>query len=250
MRQKGLSVIFLLLGIGLILGVAAGGYLFGRSSNIGQPQNSVITSSSPNTTPTPSPSSISNLTDDWQTYDNTQFGFTFKYPQMWVLVDNVSGNASGMLSVHQLNIFNPTREKDALPNITIEISKDNLPEYTSPKTPTTDMIDGIKTDRQSIPSDMQSAIEAEFFKKGVNNYRITLMYADQKQPEGKETYNQAALTIFNQILSTFKFTDLPQPSKTPVVCTVPNIPYFNQCSCSWKCVDKIPEFDCTQACLE
>lgn len=77
--QKGQALIFLLLGILLLVGVASGTYYLGRQTTSKPPPASVVTTPIPQTTPTPSLTSASNNeTANWKTYTGELY--SFKYP--------------------------------------------------------------------------------------------------------------------------------------------------------------------------
>jgi hypothetical protein len=198
------SKLYIILGVFVLLvSIGVGAYVLGTKHS--QPPTQIFPAPV-----TPIPTTQTDSTAGWKMYTNQTYGFSFTYPTEWVLVDNISGAASGIPSVYQINIDNPKKEKNALPGIILEISKskDDIPQYSSPNI-TQETIDGIAAVRQSIPSGMQSALEAVFFKKGVNYYRITLAYEDKKTPQRGE-YNATSVDIFNKILSTFKFTNSPE----------------------------------------
>lgn len=78
--QKGLGVIYILVGV-LILGLVVGGaYYLGKQTPTSKTPNPVVISQTP--TPSPSPS---DETANWQTYTNTKYNFSIKYPLDWLI---------------------------------------------------------------------------------------------------------------------------------------------------------------------
>ena len=76
-KQKGFTLILILVGIVIIASVAGGAYYFGKSQmSKPQPPNPMVTSQTPQ--PTPSPT---NEIVNWKTYTNKKL--SFRYPPDW-----------------------------------------------------------------------------------------------------------------------------------------------------------------------
>ncbi len=144
---------------------------------------------------------------NWKTYINSQYGFTFKYPPNWILEDAVKRVDSTRISIINPDYQNTVTKNGYLPSIQIEINQYEL--STGYQENTT--IDGIKAYRTSAPSGMQAAHEGVEFKNGGNRYLVDLLYDDGKARKvtyDPGIYNKEAVTIFNQMLSTFHFISL------------------------------------------
>lgn len=93
MREKGsIAVVLLVLAV---LAVGVGSFFLGRVTKRAQivVNNPVATSQSlnqPSTSSSASPSAIPDPTVSWQTYTDTQDGFSFKYPANWIQISNGS----------------------------------------------------------------------------------------------------------------------------------------------------------------
>jgi len=74
---KTLSIGLGVIGIGILIGI--GGYLLGTKKSQ-PPVQKVI--------PQPSPTSIDE-TANWKTYENTQYGYLFKYPDTWAFKEEI-----------------------------------------------------------------------------------------------------------------------------------------------------------------
>lgn len=88
-KQKGSAVIFILIGILVIAGVAGGAYYLGTKKPVTviPTQTPVVTSQTPQPTIASQTTSIPDATANWNTYTNTQYGISFKYPDTWFFKD-------------------------------------------------------------------------------------------------------------------------------------------------------------------
>lgn len=77
-KQKGFSVVFILIGILVIAGIAGGGYYFGKLPI------KPTTKTEISVTPTAQPVKVDE-TANWKTYPNPDKGVFFKYPATWEL---------------------------------------------------------------------------------------------------------------------------------------------------------------------
>jgi len=149
--------------------------------------------SSLNTTMTP--------TVSWKTYVNANYKFSINYPAQWFLNEKKSSDILFINPDYQ----NPKSREGYLPNIEIQIDQYAV----SANYQENSMIDGIKAYRASAPSGRQSAYEGLEFKRDANRYTINLLYDDGKLGNGaydSGIYNKEAVNIFNQMISTLKFT--------------------------------------------
>lgn len=82
-KQKGLALVYLLVGIIILAVVAGGAYYFGKSQ-VSKPvsQNSVVTSQTlPQVTPVSSP--VLDETANWKTYNSLNNLYSLRYPSNW-----------------------------------------------------------------------------------------------------------------------------------------------------------------------
>ncbi len=85
--QKGSVVIFILIGILVLAGVAGGAYYFGKSQTPKpQPQNQVVASQTPQQTVVPQ-ATPSDETANWKTYNSYESDFSMQYPPNWTVKD-------------------------------------------------------------------------------------------------------------------------------------------------------------------
>lgn len=149
-------------------------------SNSNQPQNQVQQPSP--TAPTTSDAST------WKTYTNDQYHFSFSYPPDWILKSDPSGDVvllntgpNGIPDVIQFSINVSTKGyQNSFPNYTLNSSVGSIRSYRT-----------ANADAQS----RQYPYIIEQFKKGDDYYQINLQY-----------YNSRVVPTFNQVLTTFKFT--------------------------------------------
>lgn len=129
-------------------------------------------------TPRPSSSATPNLTADWKTYRNDQYGFEFKYPaEGKVINDSIFPNANELVSQAAISF-------EVLPlGTTIGEAGDNW---------------------QAIQLDGKSAHSLDVGSEVGGPYRWVVIMIDIDQ----ELKIVAPLSspVYNQILSTFKFT--------------------------------------------
>lgn len=175
--QKGLVPIIILLGILILVGVAGGAYYLGYS---GKSEPTKVVSQ---LQPTSQPTSVQQATtsadiSNWKTYNDDRYNFTFQYPE------------------------NLTTEKGVLPQkITV---------YGSPR-------EGVKEIayfsvlitpiNQFKQDDIKNFAPFDFknIQKDDQTFTILTYSAQYGGAPSLETQNWAK-DIFNQILSTFKFT--------------------------------------------
>lgn len=191
----------------LLLIVGGGAYYLGtrnnktiirQDSNIQptiNPQNTVVNSSGiPVVTQTPSDTETAN----WKTYINEKVKFSLKYPSTWTEKGPVANNDSTLVYLHAGESFGEGPEPiqyyvwissdDKLPNV--KLAKESGGSYTAYKT-------------DELPS--RSGALSAFITKDEKTYvAISITPYDVKQPYPSQ---RKYIDIFNQILSTFKFTN-------------------------------------------
>ena len=206
-------------GIVIILIIAFGVYYLGGIKNKIQPQNLVVAAQ---TTPT-QPSSTPNETANWKTYTNNLAGYTLGYPSdllmlqdltnMGVGVDQKILNSVVVLSTESL----PNNNKISGQGIYVRVwnnpsgvalntfINENILTFVSTEGKST--IKFIPTEVNGIAglktSDMPGQVKSDTVLVAHNSSIYEIQWI---QTSGKQIPN----TIFNQILSTFKFTDQTQ----------------------------------------
>lgn len=85
-KQKGSAVIFVLIGILILVGIAGGAYFFGKISN-----KPISTPSSVTQT---QPTKAVDETANWKTYSNQLMGISFKYPASYKLRETTSSQTT------------------------------------------------------------------------------------------------------------------------------------------------------------
>lgn len=166
----------------LILGTAIGvvGLLVYQKYLVNKP---IIVSS-----PSPVPPETVDSTANWKTYTNTQYGFSFKYPENGVIKDaNYTGSLSSVVLSNTDNI-----------DITFYVNKDDYAFTGLDKSPINTKVGGINASLVSVPTGQNPAQELVLIKNNDLYYTIQFVW-------GEDT-NKELLDTFNQILSTFKFS--------------------------------------------
>lgn len=180
-------MIFGLVGILLLLGIGAGIYVFTMNNKQPTTDNQQQVRVVPTTHPTPVDS-----TAEWETYTNTQYKFSFKHPSDW-------------------RIVSPSQEPKAQ-DIFIAYDSSSKDSYLKQNP------GGIDMSQQTI--EVVNGIEVTRIKNNKDVYQRE--YAIISLPNGTlkiegtldfET-NTDQISTFDQIISTFKFTDSDQAMDT------------------------------------
>lgn len=200
-----------------------GGYFLGKQSL--ESQNYV--NDRQNQVSLPSPSLTSDPTANWKTYTNTKYSFSLKYPQSWEIAPNPN-EAPVMVNVLQEDLkfevifLDKTIESSCGPyvcypsvqimtplldNSKIRLSLENwLQKYIVSKNP--EMKIDPNVDFKKLTVDTYPAIKFDKLDHSVfiskDNYIYFVSFSVTNMPYGKPDYDK---TVFDQILSTFKFTN-------------------------------------------
>ncbi|MFA6072094.1 MAG: PsbP-related protein [Janthinobacterium sp.] len=210
----------------------------------------------PDATPTPTPI-VDEKTTDWQTYNNIKYGFEVKYPINYsatepnILTRWIDFPAYIKAKIEPLNVINfadPKKANDE--NSQIEITTyDNGNDYAleqwlakySEILPTNShlgfrekevIIDGVKGLKGGFGCCMAFR-HSVFMKNGNKIYQIAGSFIDVKT----ETYTNEEM--FDQMLSTFKFTEIGQIINWPTYSS-PTMKYSVQYPSGWEVGKETP----------
>lgn len=217
-KQSGNILIFLLIGVLFIGGLGMAYYLGAKKSiSLTPTPASIINSQTPQPTPTPADTVNQNdETASWKTYANVKYGFSIKYPR----ISNLESN--------ELNPYYTSFDKQ----IFITVESANKPPCTGDcSTETLQKEENIKVNQSEFKKytgiknvsqeggyfPPQSFIRYEIIQ---NSYKYMLeitelgnlshSYEEGKLYPANRTIKEIPadkLQIFNQMLSTFKFTN-------------------------------------------
>lgn len=160
--------------------------------------------------PTPTPT---DETSTWKTYENNQYGFSVSYPPSSDLVDfsiTPEPRSIGLLNI-QINLDkNLVNENNYRPEVRIDVWKGKFPPSNT-LSPKKIRISGLEGFRENYIDQRNTYNDKLSLYVPQNDTSIVLsLYSD---PDDKDIVTK----IFDQILSTFKFTN---PNVTPVGCTL------------------------------
>lgn len=189
--------------VSILIAFAAGGFFFGAKQNVSLSQNKqkivpTIAQISPTSLPTEISAKVNDPTANWKTYVNTKIGFQIRYPKNWLESEPVSDKDNTLVYVNSNESFGAgpeplkyyvyVAEENSLP--AVSFVKQVVGNYTFYKT-------------KDLPS--RSGALSAFVEDNNKKYiSISLAPYDERQPfESQDKY----ITIFDQILSTFKFTN-------------------------------------------
>ncbi len=194
MKQKGFAGIIILI-IALILAGLAGAYYFGKSQTPNlQPQNPVVVSQTPQ--PMLSPSASPDETANWKTYKSAQLNLNFKYPLNYDIKEQTYGSPD-----------KPLFGVDLIDENTIM----NLAGYATGRgaegvIQTNDvMVGGNPAKEYTFGSSSDQITSIQISVNNINNggKDITIFF----NSKDNKPIPQEKLNTFDQILSTFKFTN-------------------------------------------
>lgn len=240
MNQKGFAYLYLILGALLLVLVGAGAYYLG-TKNV-QTQQQTVSPIVSQQTLTPAVDQTAN----WQTYTNSTFGFSIKYP-LDLKMSGAKDDPRSILSV----MFE--KQVGANPDVVgsiaywVELWVYPLDDTQDLKTWTTNDADqhlrqAFSTKQVSVFSYNENGLEGytadggqQWVAKYVwvyNNKYVFRFAVGDGDPNGDYRNNKEAQVVFNQILSTLTFTNqnqtsvslAPADSKTPASGFCPDPP--------------------------
>lgn len=201
-------IAFAFLIIFIVLVIFLSGYIFAKN------QTSKQITQTPSVTQTPSPSPTIDPTEDWKTYTNKEKGYSFKFPPSWT-----TRETEGSVTVSS-NIKYPESPNDTEP-ITYWVFTEYLDnpkklefkdlatnDYKDLKDSFNYSSDNIKGNTAYRTTSLPSQLGCEWvYFPDKNNGLVGLVFCayDKNKPFKGQDENYK---IFNQILSTFKFTNL------------------------------------------
>ncbi len=199
MKQKGFSVILILVGIFIAATVIiSGAYYLGTLKTKSSVQNPVITSQTPQITPSSNPDETSN----WKTYINTNLGFLVKYPSSL----EVSEREDRVYLSKDDEVFTfvviDRGNIGSIQEVIRGLYEDNgtantrTPKYTTK----TIMLDGVSATEYFGCAGVEGCQDTYFVLAEKNHKLYQISY---NIPYSKPN-------IYKQVLSTFKFTDQKQ----------------------------------------
>lgn len=206
----------------LAFGIALGAF---GVKFLNQKQNQPPLALTPTLTPSPTPTPTPNPTGDWKIYTNTQYKYSFKYPADWVGAGLQPGSApfpidSEADSVLQSVEFYPNGLEGAVikyPRFAVEVddpvTNQSLGSYSDwinelresqfykVTNESQQLISGVNVISLEGPYTQGNIItyHKNYFAKSPDNKFFVLITDDEK--------DQKNATLFDQILSTFKFLD-------------------------------------------
>ena len=221
--QKGQAPILILVGI-LIIAVAGGAYYLGTFKNVKlQSQNPVVTSIQVSASPVSSSTFVasstpisSDETANWKIYINSQFGFSVKYPPSWILHEYSVDKTYRLVSIVITNKEKDINlSSDGNPKIgfVIEINtslhdkkifersgEDKAPNFVGFNYQQTTMLALPAAKAYTTYSDMipDIGISWLYFNKDSHGWLLGWPNTD---------FKGHYVSVYDQILSTFKFTN-------------------------------------------
>jgi len=154
----------------------------------------------PTPTPFSAPSPTPDPTADWKTYTNTVSDYTLKYPPAFNIIESNQLLGNGEISDTKWN-FSTTND---IPNVRIVVYKSDSNFAKSITPGEIQAVVGGKTATKTTTEGKTFTI-SYLVTNSTNTYLITLEVASKQESSQYET-------LFNQVLSTFKFLE---PSTTP-----------------------------------
>lgn len=243
--QKGFSSVIILIIILLSAGIV-GAYYFGKLSNKST-QSPPSQTQTPQPTLIPQPTSTSDETTNWKTYTSNEYGYSFRYPNDWdAIVKGTSliiapqsiiadikkipggfGGGKGLVSALYVN-------KERVPTKSDEFQQVSSTQITiDGKNATLHVVTVTQESPLGKPGDQVIQIEIPF-DKGFIEYELV----DTKYR-----------SIYDQILSTFKFLDQNQ-TEDRAKCTKADDCTVERCSCEAinKAYEDNSKISCALAC--
>lgn len=216
--QKGQAIILVLVGVVVLVAIAAGAYYFGKSQvPKAQPQTqqpTVVSSSSPDASPVPNGTGETVYTEqsrsaNWKTF-NSNLGFSFKYPQsFWItssetrkkdLIEHGDAPPAPQGTVGFMQIITSMVDSaDSLINQKIENAK-----VTVEKTIQVNQYPAKYAELES--EENKNVITLLISIQKDNSYAIYLSATNYSKSGEPGIKKEQLISTFNQILSTFRFT--------------------------------------------
>lgn len=221
-NQKGLAPILIV----LILAALVGGYFLYQQQAKSPSAPTTPPATSSTFQPSPSPA---DQTANWKIYTNNRANFSFSYPNNWFISEQVSNNTVKDIEITSCDLKNNpfcTREKNQITISARLVDKadvyegaKNMEEYyqrqakssnsgKNKRSVTLDNLSAIRFSTIGGEGDMEG-VQGNGDIVGVD-YKgnlYTLKVSINVGPSGKSDNLNEAINIFNQILSTFKFTE-------------------------------------------
>ena len=206
----GLVVLVIVLSV-VILGGAIGGALYYTKSQNDNEKSKTISSVIPTATEeslsgTTTPTATTTATDptaDWQTYTNEEYGFSFKYPEGWeyktISKNQIEFNQIGnkliveTSEIYSVGVFISNDANDSISGLYNQMIADK---------PKDDSVTIVKTAINSTEAIVkQSYLQTKTYFL-INNKSIKFVLPNF----GSSDTNQSVKAVYDQILSTFQFT--------------------------------------------
>lgn len=200
--SKVLLVVLILLAVGL------GAYFLGKekfSTKLNLPPSPNLLPSLTESSPTPTPVPIEN----WKIYKNERFGYTFKYPPYWVVIDSIPVEKRKQIFVAPPWVADKFKSGgnfgggDFL-NIGIRID-DNFSPAKSDNFHTVSQKITTIDDLPAVEYTINWLISVHGTSKGSVETEVVLEKSGEKYIFS--SYKKENKVIFDQMLSTFKFTE-------------------------------------------
>ena len=200
--QKGFTTILILVGIVFVVIIAGGAYYLGKSGGTKQSPAPVVTSQ----TPQPSPTSTVEEVSTWKIYNSKKYGYSFKYPTEWSSEEIIPARPDELT---EQNCWEPaadiemgvTVKKDSINSGELKGLGDNQIQISKSYS----QVSGVLY-RTRGTGEGGSLYRQDFIFTKNNNYYWISLSARYKGPNTTQT-EESANKIFDQILSTFKFTN-------------------------------------------
>lgn len=216
MKQKGLAPIIIV----LLIAAAIGGFLiYSGKINLNQTTTQVAQPS-----PTPGASGVPTgdaETANWKTYTNSEYKFSFKYPENW---NNIIPS-EGIDSLYSVQLSDGTRRGPNVGHIFLVVwfkpqdSSYNIDELLKKQTGAVEKgVKSIKTFQEKLTIDGYPAVmvisettpgyptEPSYSFSTYIKGPINMVISGQAE-RGKEDFIKNSLIDYRNILSTFKFTN-------------------------------------------
>jgi len=215
-----------LLSVLLLLSCIIAGFFAWQTQNLVKELQEIRSQELVTSVPTPTP----DPTADWKTYTNTKYFYTLKYPSHWLAESREPGvdNTPTIYATSRSIILSPDNQIQRVPNplleiqsVGSEISRPNYSEWV--KRQRSNFVEGYKITNETtydIAGVSATLLEGLHMYPSSSTYIKQLYFASSEEGVyhsisiGSDTKQDSA--VFDQILSTFKFTDLepvtsPQP---------------------------------------